>query len=80
MINRRCIEDVGPLDPYLYLGWEDADFCRRARHHRWRVVLVPTAIVHLFGGGWTHADTKNELEHYYFRTRNYYIYKATDPS
>jgi GT2 family glycosyltransferase len=79
MINRRCIEDVGPLDPYLYLGWEDADFCRRARYHGWRVVLVPNAIVHHYGGGWTYADTKSRLEHYQFRTRNYYIYKLTNP-
>ncbi len=79
MINRRCIEDVGPLDPYLYLGWEDADFCRRARYHNWRVVLVPTAIVHHYGGGSTHANTKKGLEHYRFRRRNYYIYKLTNP-
>lgn len=26
MVSRRCIEAVGPLDPYLYFYWEETDF------------------------------------------------------
>jgi len=40
MVSRKCVEAVGPLDPYLFFYWEETDFCRRARHLGWRVVLV----------------------------------------
>ena len=79
MVSRHCIEAIGSLDPYLHLGWEDADFCRRARYHGWKVALQPTALIHHYSGGWTYACKQNELRHTWLRTKNYYIYQLTNP-
>jgi len=79
MVSRCCLEAVGPLDPFFFLYWEEADFCRRARFHGWRVLLVPSALVRHYGGGSSTGEqqimpTANQLQ-----SRNYYIYKLTNP-
>lgn len=79
MIRKRCFESVGPLDPGYFFYWEEADYCRRARHHGWRVVIAPSAIARHYGGGSvgspTHRDRFIRL-----KTRNEYIYRGTDPT
>jgi len=77
MVSRRCLEAVGPLDPYLNFYWEEADFCRRARHRGWRVVLVPRALGRHFGGGSLNDGNSSGLN--CLRERNYYIYKLANP-
>jgi GT2 family glycosyltransferase len=79
MVSRRCVEAVGPLDPYFFLYWEEADFCRRARHKGWRVVLVPSALARHYAGGWSACDQKNRTTANKLQTRNYYIYKLANP-
>jgi GT2 family glycosyltransferase len=79
MVSRRCVEAVGPLDPYLYFYWEEADFCRRARYQGWRVVLVPSAFARHYAGGWSAGDRKNLQEVNQLQSRNYYIYKLANP-
>lgn len=79
MVNRRCLEMLGSFDPLLYLGWEDADFCRRARLHGWRVMLLPSALVHHYGGGCLYANRQRANESNWLRTKNYYIYQLTNP-
>lgn len=79
MVRRRCLEMIGSFDPYLYLGWEDADLCRRARRHGWRVMLLPNALVHHYGGGYIYADRPRAKENNRLRTKNYYIYQLTNP-
>jgi GT2 family glycosyltransferase len=78
MVSRRCFEAVGPLDPHLFFYWEETDFCRRARHQGWRVVLVPSALTRHYGG-WSTGDPKNMITANKLRARNYYIYKLADP-
>jgi GT2 family glycosyltransferase len=80
LVSVRCIKAIGYLDPYLHLGSEDADFCRRALYHGWRVVLAPAAGVHHYGGAWTNASVKNTSFHTRCRAKNYYIYKLTNPN
>lgn len=79
MIRKQCFEQVGPLDPDFFFYWEEADYCRRAKYHGWRVVLAPTAIARHYGGGSTenpsHRDRFLRL-----KTRNEYIYRGTDPT
>ena len=77
MVSRRCLEAVGPLDPYLNFYWEEADFCRRARHKGWRVVLVPKALGRHFGGGSLNEGNGSGIN--WLRERNYYIYKLANP-
>jgi GT2 family glycosyltransferase len=77
MVSRRCLEAVGPLDPYLNFYWEEADFCRRARHRGWRVVLMPRARGRHFGGGSLNEGNSSGIN--CLRERNYYIYKLANP-
>jgi GT2 family glycosyltransferase len=79
MVRRGCYESVGPLDPFLFFYWEEADFCRRARFRDWRVVLVPAAIARHYAGGWAEAERENKRTANYLQTRNYYIYKLANP-
>jgi GT2 family glycosyltransferase len=79
MVSRRCYESVGPLDPYLFLYWEEADFCRRARFQDWRVVLVPAALARHYGGGSSEAEPANQKIAKHLQTRNFYIYKLSNP-
>lgn len=73
-MSASCFESVGHLDPDLFMYWEDADFCRRARRKNWRVVLVPGSVIKHFGGGTAHQGTFNRL-----KARNEYVYAFCDP-
>ena len=79
MVSHKCVESVGPLDPYLFLYWEEADFCRRARLCAWRVVLVPSALARHYAGGSAQSGGVQEAKSNWFRTRNQYIYCLADP-
>lgn len=78
MVSRSCIEKVGPLDPYLFAYWEEADFCRRARYHGERVVLVPNALARHYGGAcWAASELRDRRRR--LLVRNQYIYKLANP-
>ncbi len=79
MVSRPCVENVGPLDPYLFFYWEDCDFCRRARRQGWRVLLVPAARARHYAGGWSAGDPHNAHRANHLQTRNAYIYALADP-
>jgi GT2 family glycosyltransferase len=79
MVSRQCVQDVGPLDPYLFFYWEETDFCRRARHKGWRVVMTTAALARHYAGGWSQALEENRITANKLQTRNYYIYKVADP-
>ena len=78
LTKRECVEDVGPLDPRLFMYWEEADFCRRARRRGWRVVVVPGSINRHYGEGSTATDAAAERISM-LKLRNYYVYKLCDP-
>ena len=79
MVRRECVETVGPLDPYFFMYWEEADFCRRARSEGWRVVLIPSALARHYGGGSSSNGREIGKLTNSLRLRNYYVYKLTDP-
>jgi GT2 family glycosyltransferase len=79
MVSQECAKSVGPLDPYLFLYWEETDFCRRARHKGWRVVLAPAAPARHYAGGWSGENQENGLAANRLRSRNHYIYKLANP-
>jgi len=79
MVSRKCVEDVGWLDPFLFFYWEETDFCRRALCAGWRVVLAPRAIARHFAGGWSAGDANNTNTANYLKSRNQYIYALADP-
>jgi GT2 family glycosyltransferase len=78
MVNRGTIEAVGALDTRLFIFWEEADFCRRARQWGKRVVLVPSARVRHFGGAFSEGRRDRRRE--WLHSRNFYIYTLTDPA
>jgi GT2 family glycosyltransferase len=79
MVRRECVESVGPLDPYLFFYWEETDFCRRALHRGWRVVLAPAALARHYAGGWSEGSQENTLTANRLQSRNYYVYKLANP-
>jgi hypothetical protein len=79
MVSRRCVQSVGSLDPYLFLYWEETDFCRRARYKSWRVVLAPAALARHYAGGWSEGSQENRVTANRLQSRNYYIYKLANP-
>ena len=51
LIRRQVIDQIGVLDEGYAWGYEDVDFCLRARRAGWRVHYVPDArVVHQWGG------------------------------
>ena len=47
LVRRAAIASVGMLDEHFFMYWEDADWCRRMRENRWRVIYFPkSALVH----------------------------------
>jgi GT2 family glycosyltransferase len=77
MVGRRCVEAVGPLDPYLFFYWEEADFCRRAHYQGWRVILAPKAVARHYARGSTNQQNKAKID--MLQSKNYYVYKLTNP-
>ncbi len=48
LVRWACWADLGGFDEEFFLGWEDTDFCRRAREAGWEVWMLPCdPIVHL---------------------------------
>jgi GT2 family glycosyltransferase len=45
MIKSSLLREIGLLDEKLFIYWEDADFCMRARNAGNRLVFVPTALI-----------------------------------
>ncbi len=80
MVSRKCIDDVGGLDPFLFFYWEETDFCRRALRNNWRVVLTPRALARHYAGGWSAGHKGNTSTANYLKSRNQYIYTLADPN
>ena len=79
MVSRLCVEETGPLDPYLFFYCEETDFCRRARYLGWRIVLAPRSLARHYAGGWSQGSHQNTLEKNWLQIRNYYIYHLANP-
>ncbi|WXG47406.1 MAG: glycosyltransferase family 2 protein [Candidatus Atabeyarchaeum deiterrae] len=70
MITTKTLwEELGGLDPILFLSFEDTDFCWRIWRHGYRVVFVPASRIYHVGFASTSKvpeikrfhDTKNRL-------------------
>lgn len=78
-VKRECLDAVGPLEPSLFIFWEETDFCRRARYQGWRVVIVPGAVARHYGGGDTGSGVIPTVNFNSLKTRNYYVYTLCNP-
>lgn len=79
-VKRECFEDVGPLEPDLFIYWEETDFCRRAIYRGWRVVIVPGSIARHYGGGDTSSGAVPAVNFNALKTHNNYVYVFCDPN
>lgn len=77
LIKAELIKNIGLLDGNYFFGYEDMDFCLRAKRASWRVVYWPLAKVvhwHGFSSGGRRAAWRTERERdglYYFFQKNF---------
>lgn len=74
-IRRECFERIGGFDPLYFMYWEDADYCRRARLHGWRVVVVPGSICRHYARGSSAVTGRS-----FAVLRNHLLYALSDPT
>lgn len=56
MFRREVWDAAGPLDPHIFYGPEDADFCEKVRRAGWKVAYYPEVmIIH----DWQRITTRN---------------------
>lgn len=50
MVRRRVVEEVGPLDPKIFMCYEDLEWCMRIGQAGWKIFYYPRSrILHLEG-------------------------------
>jgi GT2 family glycosyltransferase len=74
-IRRECHASLGGFDPLYFMYWEDAEYCRRAHLHGWRVVIVPGAICRHYARGST-QEAGRSVDLF----RSHLLYTLSDPS
>lgn len=45
LIQRRLLDDVGPMDEGYWYAYEDVDYCLQARRHGWTIEVCADALV-----------------------------------
>jgi len=77
VVARDVFERIGLLDERYFFGFEDIDFCLRARAAGFGVHLVPGAAVHHEGGRAIGATSPRRL---YFAARNHLLLASLSPA
>jgi GT2 family glycosyltransferase len=70
LVTRRALETVGLLDEDFFFGFEDLDFCLRARKAGFATILVGAATAYHEGSRSIGADSPRR---FYFATRNHLL-------
>jgi GT2 family glycosyltransferase len=68
LIRREVFDAIGPLDEQYFFGFEDLDFCLRARAAGFATILAESAAVYHEGGQSIGATSPRRL---YFAARNH---------
>lgn len=78
-IRRECFEAIGPLDPSIFMFYEDVDWCRRARNAGWEIWFVDgPGVLHVKAGSSSgEARTRTLVES--LRSTVYYFQKHGKP-
>lgn len=45
LLRRETLEEIGGLDESFFMYCEDVDVCYRAKHHGWKVLYCPDAVI-----------------------------------
>jgi GT2 family glycosyltransferase len=75
LIKKEVIEKVGYLDKTLFLYFEDADYCLRARNSGYSMVVVPSAIVYHKVSATSYSFIKSTAQYYFSRNRIWFVKK-----
>jgi GT2 family glycosyltransferase len=63
LCRRAMWEQIGLLDEGFYMYSEDNDWCFRARNAGWKVIFIPSAVMHHSGGNsTTDMNTARQVE------------------
>src|SRR3989337_1332624 len=71
--KRELIENVGMLDDYFFMEYDDMDFSWRARLAGYKVFFVPSAIVYHARGGTVGATYFQRLPNITLYSRNHLV-------
>ena len=63
LLTRELIDDLGGLDPALFMYYEDLDLAWRARLRGWRFLYAPDSVVEHVCGGQSGAASPFLLRH-----------------
>jgi GT2 family glycosyltransferase len=83
LIRRQCIEQVGLLDPNIFMYCDDADYCQRVHDHGWKILyLAEATIVHIKGGTvgqryrWTSARAYESMLYFFRKHRGWTAFQV----
>lgn len=80
LLNRRMVEQIGPMDEGYFLYFEDAEYCLRARRAGWTIRRAPDAVaVHFRGGSGpvkALSRARKRAPEYYYRARSRFLVQA----
>ncbi len=80
LLNGAMVAEIGPMDEGYFLYYEDSEYCLRARHRGWPIVLCPEAVaVHFRGGSGpvkSLEKARKRLPPYYYRSRARFLCQA----
>ena len=74
LIKANLINEISLLDPELFFGWEDIDYCIRAKNANYKVIYNPNSII------WHKVSTsrkklyENAFSPYYNRVKNRFLF------
>ncbi len=72
LIRMTAIQQTGLLDESFFLYWEDVEYSHRLTQHGWRLLYVPTALVHHEVGGSSDEPGAHTSAMDYYNTRNFF--------
>ena len=61
LVRRQIVEEVGGLDPAIFMYHEDLDWCLRIRDSGWRISYFPFSSIHHLRGASTRQNLRNML-------------------
>lgn len=76
LFPRKIWKELGGFEGKLFIYWEDADFCMRAKEKGMRVVLVPQARVWHEGSAFMRSQSISKM-YYLVRNGNYFFHRHT---
>lgn len=74
LIRKKLIEQIGSLDKNYFFGFEDVDFCFRAKEKNWQVIFNPLVKIfhyHAYSSGGKKSTIRHSDELEYFFQKHY---------